>query len=106
VEAGIGPVGQGRYSGSRIVIGPAGFMQAPKSEIEPDDCIVVASGTGVWSRAEFDAFFGRLFDPVAPTPPTPAQIAARAARDERDAWNAAVDERRRAKQIAKKGYAK
>jgi hypothetical protein len=88
------------------VIGPACCLQAPKSEIEPDDRTAVASGTGVWGRAEFDAFFGRLFDQAAPTPPTPAQIAARAARIERDAWNAAVDERRRAKQTAKKGYAK
>jgi hypothetical protein len=88
------------------MIGPAGFMQAPKSEIEPDDRIATLSGTGIDHMIAVTLAASMLGKKRRPTPPSPAQIAARAARIERDAWNAAVDERRRAKQTAKKGYAK
>jgi hypothetical protein len=85
-------------------------MQAPKSEIEPDDRTIMMSGTGIdHSVAAMMAVTfvaSMLGKKRRPTPPKPAQIAARTARDERDAWNAAVDERRRVKQTAKKGYAK
>jgi hypothetical protein len=44
--------------------------------------------------------------PRAPRHLTPEEIAAHDKRTERERWNAAVDERRRAKQAAKKGYTK
>ena len=81
------------------------------STIGPNDRIAVMSGAGTLSREAFDAFLSQAIPtgmrictseipPLhearhVPSPPTEIEI-----------WNAAVDARRREKQLAKKGYAK
>jgi len=65
----------------------------------------VASGTGVWSRKQFDAFFGQLLLGERQMPnraePVTNQVAPKPTNPERDAWNAAVDAKKAAKRARK-----
>lgn len=99
-------------------------MTVMGGEITPDSPVVIASGTGVWNRAEFDAFFSQVIslgmeiDTRGPNIgdheerlgrrtgksrgfAAPYGAPRKPTNPERDAWNAAVDQRK-ANKLARK----
>lgn len=86
-----------------------------EDEIKPEDPIVIASGTGLLSRAQIVAMVGemipagmviatRAYDEVDAAPRSrffPALPKASPTNPERAAWNAAVDARKAAKRAGK-----